>query len=84
MYVCTRVNIYINSYLYVCTCNYVRYAHISMCGVATIGRHLKIMCFCCRIFSLLEGSFAKETCNFKEPTNRSHPIQASVCDRGEN
>jgi len=20
------------------------------------------------------GSFAKETCNFKEPSNRSHPI----------
>jgi len=24
--------------------------------------------------SLLQGSFAKETYNFKEPTNRSHPI----------
>jgi len=24
--------------------------------------------------SLLEGSFAKETYIFKEPTNRSHPI----------
>ena len=28
----------------------------------------------CRIGSLLQGSFTKETCNFKEPTNRSHPI----------
>ena len=28
----------------------------------------------CRIWSLLQGSFAKETYNFKEPTNRSHPI----------
>ena len=28
----------------------------------------------CRISSVLQGSFAKETCNFKEPTNRSHPI----------
>ena len=26
------------------------------------------------IQSLLQGSFAKETYNFKEPTNRSHPI----------
>jgi len=30
----------------------------------------------CRISSLLQGSFAKETYNFKEPTNRSHPICA--------
>jgi len=28
----------------------------------------------CRISSLLQGSFAKETYHFKEPTNRSHPI----------
>ena len=28
----------------------------------------------CRILSLLSGSFAKETYNLKEPTNRSHPI----------
>ena len=29
----------------------------------------------CRIQSLLQGSFAKETCNFKEPINRSHPMR---------
>ena len=28
----------------------------------------------CRISFVLQGSFAKETCNFKEPTNRSHRI----------
>jgi len=28
----------------------------------------------CRISSLFKGSFAKETCNSKEPTNRRHPI----------
>ena len=32
----------------------------------------------CRISSLLQGSFAKETYNFKEPTNRSHPIGICV------
>jgi len=31
----------------------------------------------CRISSLLQGSFAKETYHFKEPTNRSHPITMS-------
>jgi len=43
-------------------------------GVATSSRLLKIMGLFCRISSLLKGSFAKETYNFKEPTNRSHPI----------
>ena len=43
-------------------------------GVATVNRLLKIIGLCCRISSLLQGSFAKETCDFKEPTTRSHPI----------
>ena len=43
-------------------------------GVATISRLLKIKNLFCRIQSLLYGSFAEETYNFKEPTNRSHPI----------
>jgi len=42
-------------------------------GVATISRLLKIIGLFGRISSLLYGSFAKETHNFKEPTNRSHP-----------
>ena len=36
------------------------------------SRLLKIIGLFCRISSLLKGSFAKETYNFKEPTNRSH------------
>jgi len=43
-------------------------------GVATISRLLKIIGLFCRISSLLQGSFAKATYNFKEPTYRSHPI----------
>jgi len=43
-------------------------------GVATISRLLEIIGFFCRISSLLQGSFAKETFDFKDPTNRSHPI----------
>ena len=39
-----------------------------------ISRLLKIIGLFCRISSLLQGSFAKETYNFTEPTNRSHPI----------
>ena len=41
---------------------------------AAISRLLKIIDPFCRILSLLQGSFAKETYNFKESTNRSHPI----------
>ena len=33
----------------------------------------------CRILSLLHGSFAKETYNFIDPTNQSHPISSSLC-----
>jgi len=43
-------------------------------GVATISRLLRITGLFCRISSLVGGSFAKETYDFKEPTNRSHPV----------
>jgi len=42
-------------------------------GVATISRLLKIIGLVCRIWSVSQCSFAKETYNFKESTNRSHP-----------
>ena len=47
--------------------------------MATISRLLQILGLFCRIPSVLQGSFAKETCNFEERTNRSHPIAMSVC-----
>jgi len=42
--------------------------------VATIRRLPKIIGLFCRTQYLLWGSFAKETCDFQEPNNRSHPI----------
>ena len=48
--------------------------HIYTYGVATISRLLKMIGLLCRISFLLQGSFAKETYNIKEPTNRSHLI----------
>ena len=39
-----------------------------------MSRLLKTIGLFCRIMSLLQGSFAKETYNFKEPTKRSHRI----------
>ena len=41
-------------------------------------RLLKIIGLFYRILSLLQGSFAKETYIFKEPTNRSHPIPTAL------
>ena len=46
-------------------------------GLATISRLLQITGLFCRISSLLLVSFAKETYNLKEPTNRSHHIYIS-------
>ena len=62
---------YTHSYTYA-------YIHIqSGYGVAIISRLLKITGLFCRIQSLLQGSFAKETYNFRGSTNRSHPMENS-------
>ena len=53
--------------------SYIVYSYCTY-GVATISSLLTIIGLLCRIWSLLQGSFAKETYHFKEPTNRSHPI----------
>jgi len=45
-------------------------------GVATISRILKIIGLFCRISSLIQGSFAKEIYNFKEPTKREKKSDA--------
>jgi len=43
-------------------------------GVAMVSRIHKNIGLFCRIASLLQGSFAKETYNLIDPTNCSHPI----------
>jgi len=51
-----------------------------MCCIHVYGvcRLLKMIGLFCRIPSLLYGSFATETYDFKEPTNRSHPVPTYV------
>jgi len=49
-------------------------------GVAMTSRLLKITGLFCRKSSLLQGSFAKETCNFKEPTSHNHAIDVYMRD----
>jgi len=43
-------------------------------GVALVSRLLKIICLFCKRALQKRGYSAKETYDFKEPTNRSHPI----------
>ena len=49
-------------------------AIIHVYGVATISRLLKIIGLLCKRALSKRLYSAKETYNFKEPTNRSHPI----------
>ena len=67
MYIYNELCAYIHtsSILYICYHAY---------GVASVSRIDYITGLFCRILSLLQGSFAKETCNCVDPTNWSHPI----------
>ena len=47
---------------------------IALYGVATVSRLLQIIGLCCKRALLKRWYSAKETYDFKEPTNRSHPI----------
>ena len=69
LYLYTYINTqkYIHTRTYICTY-----------GVASISRLLKITGFFCGVSSLLQGSFANDTCNCKEPTNRSHPTRSCL------
>jgi len=49
--------------------------YVSNYGVATNCRLLTNISLFGEYRSLLKGSFANETCNFKEPANRSHAIE---------
>jgi len=68
-YVCARV-----ADLRVCVRASVCWGGRMLYGVPTISRLLKIISLFCGIKSHLQGSLAKETYHFKEPTNRSHPM----------
>ena len=48
--------------------------HFSHYGVATISRMLKNIGLFCKRALQKRPVFCKETCIFKHPTNRSHPI----------
>ena len=71
--------------LEVCVC--VNYTHIYECIYAYVYAEVCIYIYALvvsgalfrRISSLLWGSFAKETYDFKEPTNRSNPIHIYIC-----
>ena len=76
-----RVSIQEKTYIYIReTHTHTRQTCNRQYGVATCSRLLRIIgLFCKRALSKRRYS-AKETCDFKEPTNRSHPI-SDMCVR---
>ena len=66
MYIRVSVCIYAYTHMY--------FQYVYTYGVATVSRIDSIIGLFCRILSLLQGSFAKGTYNFIDPTSRSHPI----------
>jgi len=82
--VCETESVIVGTRLWV-----VVFAYLWWYGVALSSRLLKIIGLFCRISSLVSGSYAKMTCNFKEPTNGSHLIyslglfysKVIVCER---
>jgi len=49
----------------------------SMSEVETTRLSYDLTCLFCRILSLLQGSFAKETYSFIDLINQSHPIETT-------
>jgi len=75
---CSKINVLRHtSALYsMCYVNVLCQCAMSMCyAVATVSRINTIIGLFCRISSVLEVSFAKETYSFIDPTNQSHLIR---------
>ena len=76
LYIYIHIYIYINIHIYI----YVHSRPASECnlgpshGVALISRIDKIIGLFCKRALQKRRYFAKETCNFIDPTDRSHPI----------
>jgi len=73
-YICVCVYICIYTYMYICI-----YTRTYVYGLATISRMLKNIRLFCKRALQKRPVFCKETCIFKHPTNRSHPIVTERC-----
>jgi len=72
---CERVMVSLNASLDICQMH-IRVYHQNRYGLATISRLLKITGLFCKRALWKRRYSAKETYNFKEPANRSHPVTA--------
>jgi len=63
-----------NDELFIIIVMYCKICLVLPYGVATISRLLKITGLFCKRALYKRRYSAKETCDFKEPTTRSHPI----------
>jgi len=83
-YICIYVYIYIyietkttNTRIFICILTG-RCISLYMYGMASVSKIDKIIGLFCRILSLWWGSFAKETYNFIDPTDQSHPTSTHI------
>ena len=60
------------------------YVQVFTYEVATISRLLKLTGLFCKRALQKRLYSAKETYNFKEPTNRSHPVRMRHVTKGDN
>ena len=74
VYIC----IYTYKYKHLCICVYMYILQKSSKGLV-VQNIVSFIGLFCRISSLLQVSFAKETYNFIDPTDRSHPIYLHTC-----
>jgi len=73
---CTR------AYTYIPVCGCMNMGWLWLVGSLKVQDKSQMISLFCRISFLLQGSFAKESYDFKDPTNRSHPIQCNMPCRG--
>jgi len=76
IYLCLHVYIWVSSALIhvsMSTCICMGVLRFDTC-IYTCRHTYTIYLSVCRMLSLLQGSFTKETYNFIDPTNQSHPI----------
>jgi len=71
----TATNTHTHAYTYICIHTHRQNKRHHCCGVATMSRRLRSKGLFCKRATCKRLYFAKETYNFQDPTNRSHPIE---------
>ena len=76
---CVPIAVYTTTWVYPFPCRNIFVCGADWYGVATISRLLKMIGLFCKRAIQNRRYSVKETCNFKESTNCSHPICRTTC-----